>query len=496
MEVVDIIFLGLDIGTSSCKCSAFAANGILLAESFKEYAKAPEQTGLNANQLFFDVCEVIGACAKQTNQGEIAALTVSSFGESFAAIDKSGEALSEIVLYTDTKVDDEVSILQKKVPDIGQIAGAKPNSFYALPRMMHMIKTHSEIEEKTWKFLQVADFVIYKLCGETVIDYSLACRSLAFDLMNLTWSKEILSAAEINADKLSNPVCAGMVAGKLKKELAAKLNLPESTKIVVGTHDQVVSAVGAGALGLGEAVVGTGSVECITPVFGAPNLSFDFIERNFACIPHAAKGKYVTYAFTLTGGSLLSWYRDRLVSHLIPIAKEKGCSVYDLLNESCPQKSSDLLIVPHFGGTGTPELDPFALGTITGLSMASGLPEIYRAILEGLCFELRYNRDQLALCDISFFSLRATGGGAKSEIWLKLKADILNIPVCPLKNADAGTIGGAMLASVSMGEFKTLEEAAKVFVKVREPILPDAKSSEFYDGKYEKYKQVRKNRGH
>ena len=441
-----------------------------------------------------DICEVIGACANKTNRNEIAALTVSSFGESFAAFDKSGEALSEIVLYTDNKVDDEVYILQKKIPDIGQIAGAKPNSFYALPRMMHMIKTRPEIEEKTWKFLQVADFAIYRLCGETVIDYSLACRSLSFDLANLAWSEKILSVAQIKADRLSTPVCAGTVAGKLKKELAAELNLPESTKIVVGTHDQVASAVGAGALGLVEAVVGTGSVECITPVFGAPNLSPDFIGRNFACIPHAAPGKYVTYAFTLTGGSLLSWYRDRLAMHLVPIAKEKGCSVYDLLNESCPQKSSDLLVVPHFGGTGTPELDPFALGTITGLSMASGLPEIYRAILEGLCFELRYNRDQLGLCNISFFSLRATGGGAKSNIWLRLKADILGVSVYPLKNADAGTIGGAMLASVSLGEYATLEEAAKVFVKVREPILPEAKSKEFYDEKYEKYKEVRKMR--
>jgi len=445
--------------------------------------------------LFSDVCEVIGGCAKEAKnrspKGEIRSLTVSSFGESFAAFGKSGEALSDIILYTDKNVGGEVDILLEKIPNIGQIAGAKPNSFYALPKMMHMIKTRPDIRQNVWKFLQVADFVIYRLCGETVIDYSLACRSLAFDVLNLSWSEPILSAAGIEAEKLSIPVSAGTTAGTLRKELAEKLNLPENTKIITGVHDQVASAVGAGALSEGEAVVGTGSVECITPVFGHIALGLDFIGRNFACIPHAAPGKYVTYAFTLTGGSILSWYRDRLAAHLIPAARQKGVSVYELLNESCPETSSDLLVVPHFGGTGTPELDPFALGTVTGFSMSSGLPEIYRAILEGLCFEMRYNRDQLDLCGISFSTLRASGGGAKSDIWLKLKADILGVPVSPLENADAGSAGGAMLAAVTTGEFDTLEQTAKVFVKAREPFVPDPQKSGYYGEKYEKYKKIR-----
>jgi xylulokinase len=325
-----------------------------------------------------------------------------------------------------------------------------------------------------------------------VIDYSLACRSLAFDVKNFAWSKKILSAAEISPDKLSAPVPAGTVAGNIRKELAGALGLPKKTKIIAGVHDQVASAVGAGALDDGQAVVGTGSVECITPVFGSPALGADFIERNFACIPHAAPGEYVRYAFTLTGGSLLSWYRDRIVPHLIPEAKQKGRSVYELLNESCAREPSDLLIVPHFGGTGTPELKSDALGTAAGFSMSTGLPDIYRAILEGLCCELRYNRDQLAMCGISFSALRASGGGSKSDVWLALKADILGVPVSPLKAADAGSMGGAMLAGVAMGEFSSLEQAAKSFVKVREPFLPDPKNKDYYAEKYEKYKQIRK----
>ena len=490
-----IIYFGIDIGTSNCKCTAFNADGSQVAESSKEYVKVPGQMGLDPERLFSDVCEVIGECAKQIektgDKNKISSITVSSFGESFTALDKNGHTISDIIVYSDNWGRNEVEILRKKIPNIAQIAGAKPNSFYALPKMTHILKTRPDIEKNLWKFLQVADYIIYRLCGETVIDYSLACRALTFDVLNQSWSEEILSAAGISSDKLSTPVPAGSIAGVIHKNLAEILNLPENTKIVVGVHDQVASATGAGTLREGEAVVGTGSVECITPVFGSPILEPDFLERNFACIPHVVPGKYVTYAFALTGGSMLSWFRDRIVPHLRPIAEEKNCSVYDLLNESCPDEPSDLLVVPHFGGSGTPELDPLALGTVTGFSMTTGLPEIYRAILEGLCFELRYNRDQLDLFDISFSSLRATGGGTRSDIWLQLKADILNIPVSPLSNSNAGTTGSAMLAAVAAGEFKSLDKAAEVFVKVREPFLPNDKITGYYDEKYEKYKKIR-----
>ena len=490
-----MIFLGLDVGTSSCKCSAFDANGELIAEASREYAKTPGQTGLDAENVFADVCAAVGGCAKQIKDKcgnhQISSVTVSSFGESFVAINKSGGIMSDIIIYSDSGGDKEVEILKQKVPDIAKIAGANPKAFYALPKMMHVLKTRPEIAKNLWKFLQVSDYIIHRLCGEAVIDYSVACRSLALDVLKQNWSPEILAAAGLDANKLSSPVPAGTVAGVIHKHLAGELNLPEDTKIVVGVHDQIASAAGAGALREGEAVVGTGSVECITPVFGSPRLDPGFLDCNFACIPHVAPGRYATYAFTMSGGSLLTWYRDRIVPHLKITAKEKNCSVYKLLDESCPKEPSDLIIVPHFGGTGTPELDPLASGTMAGFSMTMGLPEIYRAILEGLCFELRYNRDRLALFDVTFSTLRATGGGTRSDIWLQLKADILGIPVSPLRNADAGTAGGAMLAAVATGEFSSFEEAAKVFVKVREPFLPDGRKKEYYDEKYGKYKRLR-----
>ena len=489
-EKVDrIICLGLDIGSSSAKCAAFSIEGEMLAESTVEYNKLLTN---KADELFSYVCTVIRDCAgKIKDNGDIASITVSSFGESFAAVDRRGSALSDIVTYSESWGEGEVDLLLRKVPDIGRIAGANPKTFYALPKIMCLLKTRPEIKSDLWKFLQIMDFIIYRLSGETVIDYALACRALAFDVINRRWSDEILAAAGIGKDTLSDPVPAGTIAGEIRESLARSLGVPANTKIIAGAHDQVATAIGAGVLSAGEAVIGTGSVECITPVFDHPILEPGFLEKNYACIPHAVHGKYVTYAFSMTGGALLSWFRDTLAIHLNAAAQAQGRSVYDLLNESCPPQPSDLLVIPHFGGTGTPELNQKAAGTITGFTLDTGLPDIYRAVLEGLCFEMRYNREQIADFGVNFNSLRATGGGARSDIWLQMKADIIGVPVTPLATANSGLTGGAMLAAVSLGAYDSLEEAAKKFVKVRDTFYPSDGPKGYYNDKYRRYQTLR-----
>ncbi len=487
-----MIFLGLDIGSSGCKCVAFDSMGQTLGSASREYSKALGQIGLMADDLFSHVCAVIAGCARQLkNNSDIVSLTVSSFGESFVPVNKDGKAISPIAMYTDGWGAEEAVKLEKTVPNISKIVGAKPNPMYALPKMMHMLDRQLEVKNTVWKFLQIADYITYRLCGETVLDYSLACRSLAFDIKNLNWSETVLAASGISSEMLSTPVPTGSVAGTIHSVIADSLGLPSHAKIIVGAHDQVASAIGAGALTSGQAVVGTGSVECITPVFDRLILDDDFLTANYVCIPHAVKGQYVTYAFTMSGGSLLAWYRDKMVPHLKPIAEAQGRSVYDLLNETCPSKPSELIIVPHWGGTGTPELNPLALGKMVGFSKNTGLPEIYRAIMEGLCFELCYNRDQIKRSGIEFSSLKATGGGAKSPLWLQLKADILGVPVTSIETSDAGAVGGAMLAAVTFGAFDSLAEAAKVFTKIKQTYEPNIALHTIYEEKYMKYTELR-----
>jgi xylulokinase len=203
-------------------------------------------------------------------------------------------------------------------------------------------------------------------------------------------------------------------------------------------------------------------------------------------------GKYATYAFNWAGGVLVKWFRDTFASHLKDEAKARGISVYKLLDEMCPSNSSDVIVIPHhMGAGGTPDTVATAKGTITGLTMKTTVYDIYRAVLEGLTFEMLYNIETLSRFGIKIDSLRATGGGSSSQVWLKIKADILGRAICPVDVDEAGAAGCAMMAAVAMGAFDNLHQAAEVFVKTSKVVTPSTENAQFYAEKYERYKKIR-----
>jgi len=147
-------------------------------------------------------------------------------------------------------------------------------------------------------------------------------------------------------------------------------------------------------------------------------------------------------------------------------------------------------VLPHFAGAATPYMDTGSRGAILGLTAGTTLPEIYRACMEGVAYEMRLNYDAIANSGIHFTKLHATGGGAKSKVWMQMKADILNLPILSLKTSDAGTVGSAMLTGVATGVFRDLEQAADVMVRRRETYLPDPRRHEAYMRIYERYRKV------
>ena len=490
-----MIFLGLDVGSSGCKCVAFSEEGKFLYKCYKEYTTRAGQSDMNPNEMLASVLEVIKGCAANIKADEVGAISITSFGESFVPVDKDGNALSDIIMYTDKRGLAETDRLIEKLgkDKIMQITCDKPDAMYSLPKVIWSMENIPAVREKVWKFLLIGDYIAYKLSGEAKINYSLACRSLTFDVENRCISKEILDAAGLSPDLFSAPVPCGSVVGDIIPSLARELGLPTSMKVVISAHDQVAAALGAGVLKEGEAVDGTGSVECITPVFKGIVRNPDFTNNNFVCVPHpAGEDLYATYAFNFAGGVSLKWFRDCFASNLKPEAAQRGVSVYRILDENCATQPSSVIVVPHFmGAGGTPDLVANAKGTITGLDMAKGLPDIYRGFMEGLTFEMAYNLETLEKFGIKVDSLKATGGGATSPIWLRIKSDILRRPITPLITDEAGAAGCAMLAAVTLGKYKNLEEAASKFVVYGETVYPEDKFAAIYAEKYEKYKKVR-----
>lgn len=495
--------MGLDVGSTGCKCIIFSDNGQSEAYSYEEYPRTLTGTTISANTIWDSVSTVLRDANRQyaaiSAQSESAtpvrAICISSFGESFVPVDRNGSPLAEIMLYTDPRGVEECTEFTKKMPEdeIMKSCGVKPHPMYSLPKIAWIRKNQPDLFDNTWKFLLIEDYIIYRLSGETCIDYSLASRTMAFNVTSKCWDERLLALAGIVPERLSAPVPSGTSVGVITAGVSADLGFPDGVLVVTGGHDQVCAAVGAGVLAPGIAVNGIGTVECITPAFSSPVLESGFLNNNYACVPYAISDMYVTYAFNFTGGALLKWFRDNFAAGEILEAKAEDKSVYRILDEKAAKTPSSVMVIPHFAGSGTPDMDPEATGAILGLSFRHGVPEIYRALLEGVAFETRYNMELMKSVGVDIVELRAVGGGAKSRIWLEIKAAITGCRILQLEVDEAGITGAAMMASVAAGIYPSVEAAANVFIKIRDTILPDPELQREYQARFETYK-VQRNR--
>lgn len=341
-----MISLGIDIGGTGCKCVAFRDTGEQIAMSYREYPTKPGEVNLNALALRESVFFVISDCVKKLDDAkQVAAITVSSFGESFVPVDRGGQPLSDIILYFANTESGEFSCLIESVgvEKFMRITCVLPDASYSLAKMLYTLRT---APRPVWKFLFIASYICFCLSGETVADCSLACRSILFDVRKLCWSDELTSACGIDPETLPAVLPTGACAGTLTQEAASALGLPQSVKVVIGSHDQIVNALGCGVANPGEAVDTTGTVECICPLFASIPETLDFERENYACVPYLDGRGYVTYAYNISGGAVVRWYRDSLAFYLKQAAKERGCSVYDLLNETCPPEPTGLIVLP------------------------------------------------------------------------------------------------------------------------------------------------------
>lgn len=482
-----MISLGVDIGGTGCKCVAFSETGVQLAQNYEEYPLAAGSVNLPPEILAESVFRVIRACAQALeNKHDIAAVTVSSFGESFVAVDKDGRALDDIRMYFGNS---ESAAFDELVRRVGaerfmKICRILPDPSYSLAKMIYTMRI---APRPVWKFLFIAGFICARLSGRAATDVSLACRTLLYDVEAGCWSNELLEASGIKAEQLPDVVQPGTALGTILPQMAEQLGLPAKTAVVIGTHDQIVNALGAGVEKIGDAVDTSGTCECITPLFPAIPQGLGFQRDNFACVPYLENKGFVTYAYNISAGSVVRWLRDALAYHM----KQDGRSIYDVLNELAPEEPTNLMVLPFMQGMGgTPDVDPNATGLIAGLTTQTRLPDIYRAVLEGVTYEMRYNMEKLREGGVQIERLLACGGGARSKVWLQIKADILGCEIIPVRTEETGAMGSAILGFAAVTG-KSPFSIAEDFRDHAAPVVPIAENMAAYDKRYQLYKQMR-----
>lgn len=486
--------LGLDLGTTGCKATIFNYTGRIIESAYREYPLMTPRPGwveLDPTLVWRKVKDLLKEVASKHRGEPIKALSISSMGEAAVPIDKKGRVLGPSLLYTDRRGEEEVNHLKESFGEehIMKITGTKSHSMYTLSKILYLRKNSPHIYLNTWKFLLYADFILFRLGGDPLIDYSLASRTMAFHIHKREWSEEILSSVGCEKDLFSKAVPSGTIAGTLNKELARELGLPPLL-LVVGGHDQPLGALGAGIIEESMAVDGMGTVECITTCLKEP-LSLESLERfHLVTVPHVIEDLYVTYAFTFTGGSLLKWFRDTFGEEEIQRARREGEDVYTLLLQEVAKEPTNLFILPHFSGTGTPYMDAKASGAILGLTLNTTRGEMIRGILEGVTYEMMVNLEILEEAGIELSTLRVMGGGARSPFNLQLKADMMGKRLKTLSVSEAGTLGGAILAGRACGIFRSLKEAVKEMVHVEREYEVCEDVHRAYQERFKVYKEI------
>jgi len=312
-----------------------------------------------------------------------------------------------------------------------------------------------------------------------------------YDLVAGDWSDEILEPCGIDRARLA-PLApaAGGIVGSLQGKLATKLGLNKELLLVSGGHDQACAACGSGVVQDGLAMVSTGTAEVVEVAMNTPALDSTLREGNISLYRHVVPGLYLAMTLNHSGGLLLRWYRDTLCKWELERARQTGQDPYNVILADAPPGPTDLFVLPHFAGSGTPWFDTSSRGAILGLTFGDTQATIAKAILEGLTFELRINLDLLREAGIAINELHAVGGGSRSPLWLQLKANICQVPLRVPQVTEAACLGAALLAGVAAGVYPDLATAVDQTVHLERRIEPQPGSVTSYEARYRHYRQV------
>jgi len=415
----------------------------------------------------------------------VAALSICSQGETLIPVDKSGEPLRDAIVWLDTRA----------VAESLEISGAfSIDKFYhitGLPevspmwpaaKILWMRKNQSHIFSQTFKFLLLKDYLIYRLTGEFITEPTISSSTGFLRLKEKEWWDEMLDFIEVNKDQLPRIVNSGEVIGKVISQVASEIGLSSDTLVVAGAMDQMAGAIGAGNTTAGIITETTGTALAIIATVDEP--IYD-PQRRIPCSPHVTSNKFVLMPYSQTAGIVLKWFRDTFGAR----DKEEK-ETYDALMElakAVPIGSEGLLVLPHFAGSFCPYYNPEARGAFVGISLKHKKGHFVRALVESVAFMLKENIELLRRLKVKVEKVRSLGGAAKSDFWLQVKSNVLDLPVELPKCSEASSLGVVILAGVGTGIYKDIDEAVKATVSIKEIFSPQAKDISAYEAVYGNY---------
>ncbi len=484
--------LGIDLGSSSVKGVVFDHSGRPIASAARSYETlrpAPDAAEADAQKIWEAAAGVIRELARGAEP--IEALAVSSHGETFIPVDAHGEPAGFAMMNSDNRAVKEIRQLTKELGEreLYAITGVPAHPMFALPKIMWLKKHRPETYAKTARFLSVGDFILSRLGTGCYTDVSMASRTFGFNINKRAWSDDILTAAGVKESQFSEITESGRCCSVVPPDTARELGLKAGVVLALAGHDQPCGAFGSGAYRGGDAAVSAGTYESVNAVTDEPGNNDRAFEFRANSYPHVVPGTYINLAFFPAGFST-SWFVDEFCHADKEQAAKLGVSVYEYLGNCMTERPSGQLFLPYLIGSGTPYWDPSVRGALLGITPTTGRHDVFRAIFEGLAFELKLNIENMERIGIRLDEMVISGGNSRLDFSVQLRADVTGKRFARIDTAETVCKGAAMLAGVAAGIYSDYEDAVKRTAASREVFAPRAEAARQYEKPYVNYKKI------
>lgn len=481
-----MIFLGIDLGTSSLKAITIDESGKLLGQASREIPvyyprnnwaeQDPEDWWIAARDCIKEL-----SLAGIFDKDEIRGIGLSGQMHGLVVLDKNNQVLHPAILWCDQRTQPECDEITSYFGSerLSELTGNKALTGFTAPKLLWLKKNKPDIYKNIGHIMLPKDYIRFKLTGEYATDMSDASGMLLLDVKNKGWSKDILEFLEIKEEILPRLYESYEVTGYVTESMKDILGIKGDIAVVGGAGDQAAGAVGNGNVeeGMISVTLGTSGV-----VFASHRDCIVDSKNRLHAFCHA-NGKYHSMGVILSAASSLKWWVES-------VNKEADFNMLLAEAEASPAGSNGLIFLPYLMGERTPYADPEARGCFVGLTITHTRGDMTRAILEGVSFALRNSIDILKDMGIKASSIRAIGGGTKSELWVQILADVFNSRVDILNTNEGGALGAAILAAVSAGVYETVEEGCKNIIKVQRSFTPNRDDAERYNKYYSIYNSL------
>ncbi len=487
----------IDAGTSGVRSIFFDTTGKIVTMAYEEFPSHyphPSWVEQSAEAWWDSVCSTMKRCLAEgrVRAEEVIAVSITNQRETTVPIDEAGRPLRNAIVWQDRRTTEQCDWIRKHITadTIYKTTGLTVDPYFSAPKILWIKEHQPDVFARTHKFLLVHDYVLYRLTGEFVTDYSNASRTMLFDIAHADWSETLLTEMGVSREQLPRLVQSGTVVGEVSESASKDCGLKAGTPVVAGGGDQQCAALGVGVVREGSIKSTTGTGTFMLAFSQKPRLD---PSRRVLCSRHVVPNAFVVEASMFTTGSALRWFRDNLGIKECQDAQKAGRDPYEIMTESAetvPAGSEGVIHIPHFVGAGAPYWNPKARAVFAGLALGHTRAHMMRAILEGVSYEIRTNLEVMKELGLSASELRVTGGAARSETWMQIQADVLGVPVILTEIEEATALGAAILACYGGGVYKSMTDAADIMVHERKRLSPNDANRVVYNKGFRRYREL------